>query len=122
MTLREDHSLLRVFLPESDTSDGQAAWRAVVDHLRLAGLAGATAYRGRAGFTADGVSTDAIEVLACDLPVVVEAVDRPDRIEGVLDTVIASVGEKGLVTVERVEVFPRGTAGRVSISSAPALT
>lgn len=116
MSLREEHVLLRVFVPEADRFDDRPAWRAVMEHLRLMGLAGATAYRGRAGFTAGGVSTDAIEVLSYDLPVVVEAVDRPERIEAVLADVSAIVGAKGLVTTERVEVARyRGAENRTVI-------
>lgn len=105
MTLAENHTLLRVFLPESDQFDNREAWRAVMDHLRVSGIAGSTAYRGRAGFTAGGeMMTDAIEALACDLPVVVEAVDRPEKINFILGDVRAIVGAQGLVTVESVEV------------------
>ena len=106
MTLREDRALLRLFLPECAVFDGQDAWRAVIEYLRLSGVAGATAYRGRAGFTARGpISTDAIEVLSGDLPVVIEAVDRPERIEAVVENVRAMAGSRALMTVEKVEAL-----------------
>ena len=103
MSLDERHSLLRVFLPETALFDDRPAWRAVVEHLRLSGFTGATAYRGSAGFTGNALATDRIEVLATGLPVVVEAVDLPEKVERVLDDVRAIVPERGLVTVERVE-------------------
>lgn len=113
MTLREDHALLRVFLPESDTFDGRPAWEAILARLQAAGVAGATASRGRAGFSLGGeMATDAIEVLSFDLPVVVEAVDRPERIDAVLARVQELVTSRGLVTVESVEVVRPGAARR----------
>lgn len=105
MALAEQHALLRVFVPESAHHHGQPAWRAVIARLHAAGIGGATAYRGRAGFTAGGpIHTDAIETLADDLPVVVEAVDRPEQFARVRDELAAIVGDRGLITREMVEV------------------
>lgn len=108
MTLAERHTLLRVFIPESARHRGQPAWHAVLTRLHSAGLAGATAYRGRAGFTAGGpIHTDAIEVLADDLPVVIEAVDQPEKFAALHEELAAMVGSHGLITSEMVELVRR---------------
>lgn len=111
MSLDERHSLLRVFLPETARFDDRPAWRAVVEHLRLAGFTGATAYRGAAGFTGNGFATDRIEVQAAGFPVVVEAVDVPPKVDRVLDDIRAILPDRGLVTVERVEARTYRRAG-----------
>lgn len=105
MPLAERHTLLRIFIPESARHCGQPAWRAVITLLHDANIAGATAYRGRAGFTAGGpIHTDAIEALADDLPIVVEAIDRPEQFTDLYDELAAIVGSHGLITSEMVEV------------------
>jgi PII-like signaling protein len=67
-------------------------------------MAGATVLRGIEGFGANSViHTARILRLSEDLPIVVEMVDTPDKIDRFLEGVDEMVQE-GLVTVERVEI------------------
>ena len=93
--------LLRIVLSESRTRDGQPLFRRVLELLRAEGLAGATVLKGIAGLGQRGdIHTVDIEVISQDLPIAIEAVDRPERIAGVLPKLGLLVSD-GSVTLER---------------------
>jgi uncharacterized protein len=97
--------LARIFVGESDRHEGRPLYQAIVRMLREEGLAGATVLRGIEGFGAHSVvHTARILRLSEDLPIVIEVVDRADRVRAVLPKIEAMVRE-GLVTLERVEVI-----------------
>ena len=96
--------LVRIFVGESDHSDGRPLYEALVRKAREMGLAGATVLRGIEGFGASSVvHTARILRLSEDLPIVVELVDTAEKVEAFLDVAEPMVGE-GLITVERVEI------------------
>ena len=69
------------------------------------GLAGGTVFKGIAGFGAHSrMHTTSIVRLTEDLPILVEFVDQPERIEHIRPFVDAMVRE-GLVTIDPVEVI-----------------
>lgn len=95
----------RAYIGESDQWQGQPLYSAIVREARAAGLAGATVLRGIEGFGANSVIHSArILRLSEDLPVVVDLVDTPERLDAFLPTLLNMVGG-GLVTVEDVEVL-----------------
>ena len=96
--------LLRIFIGESDTWHGRPLYEAIVHRVREQGLAGATVIRGIEGFGADSrLHTSRILRLSEDLPVLIEIVDTPERIEQVLPLLDEMISE-GMVTLERVEI------------------
>jgi PII-like signaling protein len=96
--------LLRIFIGESDTWHGRPLYEAIVHRVREQGLAGATVIRGIEGFGADSrLHTSRILRLSEDLPLLIEIVDTPERIEQVLPLLDEMIGE-GMVTLERVEI------------------
>jgi PII-like signaling protein len=69
------------------------------------GLAGATVVRGLAGYGAHSrLHTAKVLRLSEDLPLVIEIVDREDRIRAFLPACDEMIRE-GLVTLERVEIL-----------------
>ena len=105
MKLPEHGCLLRVFLGESDRSDGKPAYEAIVLAARKAGLAGATVTMGAMGFGGHSrLHTFKILRLSEDLPVVVEIVDTREKIDAFLPQLDALMKE-GLVTMEDVRVI-----------------
>ena len=105
MHLPEDAELLRVFVGESDKRGGVPLYEAIVCAAREHGLAGATVLRGILGFGAHSrIHTAKILRLSEDLPMVVEIVDKSDRIASFLPVLDAMIGE-GLVTLEKVRVI-----------------
>jgi PII-like signaling protein len=96
--------VLRIYIGESDKWHGRPLATALVERLRAEGLAGATVIRAVEGFGANSrIHTAHILRLSEDLPLVVECVDRAERIERILPLVDEMVGD-GMVTLSDVTV------------------
>lgn len=105
MKLEGEGLLVRIFVGESDRWEGLALYEAIVQCAREKGLAGATVLRGIEGFGAHNlIHTTRILRLAEDLPIVIEIVDRKEKIEAFLPELDAMIAE-GLVTLEPVQVI-----------------
>ena len=105
MKFEGEGRLLRIFIGESDRWHGKPLYEAIVQVARREGLAGATVIRGIEGFGADStLHTSRILRLSEDLPVVIEIVDRSERIDAVLPMLDQMVSE-GMVTLETVRVI-----------------
>jgi PII-like signaling protein len=109
MAMPRNAALLRIFLGESDKYQGRPLYEEIVLAARKAGLAGATVLRGPLGFGHSSVlHTAKILRLSEDLPVVVEIVDGPDKIDAFLVLLDPLMNGNGLVTLERVQVLRYG--------------
>lgn len=105
MKIDGEGELLRIFIGESDRWHGRPLSEAIVLRARELGLAGATVLRGLEGFGAHSrIHTSSILRLSQDLPIVVEIVDKPDRIKAFLPVLDEMVHE-GMITVEKVRVI-----------------
>jgi len=108
MEIPEDAVLLRVFIGESDRWHHRALYEAIVLKAREAGLAGATVLRGVMGFgQSSRLHTARIVRLSDDLPLVIEIVDREDRIRAFLPE-LDGMMDSGLVTLEKAQVIRYG--------------
>ena len=97
--------LARIYIGESDHHDGRPLYEAIVEMLRQRGVAGATVLRGIEGYgRAARLHTASVLRLSSDLPILIEVVDREDRLRAVLPQIDAMVPE-GLITLEHVEVI-----------------
>ena len=105
MTIPTEGKLLRIFIGEADRWQGKPLYEAIVIEARKRGLAGATVVKGFMGFGAHSrIHTAKLLELSQDLPIVIEIVDAPERIEAFLPDLEAMVGD-GLITLERAEVI-----------------
>ena len=105
MTIPTEGKLLRIFIGEADRWQGKPLYEAIVTEARKRGLAGATVVKGFMGFGAHSrIHTAKLLELSQDLPIVIEIVDAPERIEAFLPDLEAMVGD-GLITLERAEVI-----------------
>ena len=105
MKLPAEAELLRIFIGESDRAGGRPLYEVIVEEARRRGMAGATVLRGALGFGANSrIHTTKILRLSQDLPIVIEIVDRADRIEAFLPDLDSLIGE-GMVTIEKVRVI-----------------
>ena len=105
MQLPEDGYLLRIFIGESDRHAGKPLYEWIVFQAREQGLAGATVLRGMMGFGANTrvIHTFKIERLSEDLPIVVEIVDRKEKLEAFLESIDEHI-QAGLVTLEKAQI------------------
>ena len=93
---------VRVYCGETDRHDGRPIYELLVEEARKQGAAGATVLRGVLGFGADSlIHTSKILRLSEDLPMIVEIVDRPERISAILPHLEPLVS-RGLITRERL--------------------
>jgi len=105
MKLEGEAQLLRIFIGESDTWHGQPLYEAIVLKARELHLAGATVLRGPMGFGKHSrLHTVKILRLSEDLPIIIEIVDSPEKIDLLLPHLDAMVTE-GLITLEKVHVI-----------------
>ena len=105
MKVEGDGQLLRIFIGESDRWGNQPLTEAIVRRAHEEGLAGATVLRGLEGFGAHSrIHSTKILRLSEDLPVVIEIIDRPERIEAFLPLLDEMVGE-GMMTLEKVHII-----------------
>jgi PII-like signaling protein len=104
MKIEGEGQLLRIFVGESDRWEGRPLHEAIVLEARKAGLAGATVLRGMSGFGANSrIHTTKILRLSEDLPIVIEIVDRAEKIREILPALDRMVTE-GMMTLERVQI------------------
>lgn len=105
MKLPEKSKLIRIFIGEDDRYENKPLYEAIVEMVRKEGLAGATVLKGVLGFGAKSrIHTSKILRLSEDMPMVIEIVDKPERIEKILPLIDKMIGE-GLVTIEDIEVM-----------------
>ncbi len=105
MQLPSEAQLVRIFIGEADLWEGRPLYEVIVGLARQMGMAGATVLRGLMGFGAHSrLHTARILRLSEDLPIVIEIVDKPERIETFLPELDRMIQE-GLVTLEKVTVF-----------------
>lgn len=97
--------LLRIFIGESDRYEGRPLYKYLIEMFRKEGFSGATVLRGIEGYgKTSKMQTMSILRLSTDLPIIVEVVDLPERIEKIkpkLDTII----KQGLITQEKVRII-----------------
>jgi hypothetical protein len=105
MEMPRQAKLLRIFVGESDHYAGRPVYEAIVEEARRLGLSGATVLRGTLGYGAHSrIHTAKLLRLAEELPMVIEIVDREEKINQFLPELDKMIGE-GLVTLEKVEVL-----------------
>jgi len=103
--LKGERVLMRIHIGERDRYEGKPLYEALVNLLRTRGYAGATVFRGVMGYGASGrLATDHMELLAFDLPLVIECVDTQEKIEDILPEIDVMI-DAGLITLERAKVI-----------------
>ena len=90
---------------EQQKYEGKPLYEAIVLRARERGMAGATVLKGSLGFGADSrMHSSKILEISEDLPMVIEIVDKPERIAAFLPELDILIKD-GLVTLESVQVI-----------------
>lgn len=96
---------VRIYIGEQDKAGRKPLWEALLDLLHDNGAAGATVFRGQAGFGAHSrIRMARLADVVPDLPIVVEWIDDPARVERLLPRVSGLV-DHGAITIEDVELL-----------------
>jgi len=110
--LTGEQVLVRIFIGEFDKWRHQPLATALLERLRREGFAGATVFRGTAGFGARSVlHTTHLLRLSEDLPVVIEVVDSESQVERLVP-ILDEMVQEGLVTMEKVRVLKYAPGNR----------
>lgn len=97
--------VVTVYVNSTDQWHGRPLYSAIVQLCRERGMAGATVSRCVEGYGAGGqLHTTRLLELSENLPVRIEIIDLPERIDPFLDALGAMIGE-GLVTVSDTRVL-----------------
>lgn len=105
MKIETDARLVTVYVNSTDQWRGQALYTAIVQLCKDRGIAGATVNRCVEGYGGSGrLHTTRLLELSENLPVRIEIVDIPDRIEPLLAALEPMIGE-GLVVVSNVHIL-----------------
>ena len=105
MKTEVDAKVVTVFVNSTDQWHGRPLYSAVVRLCQDQGIAGATVSRCVEGYGAGGVlHTTRLLELSENLPVRIEIIDIPERIEPLLEGLAGMIGE-GLVTVSNAHVL-----------------
>jgi PII-like signaling protein len=95
---------LTIYVGDSDKHGRKPLHLALVELLHNEGISGATVLHGIEGYGShEQIHTARILDISGDLPVVIVAVDLPEKIEAVLPKLDEMIGE-GLVTTEEARV------------------
>src|SRR5262249_14550080 len=104
MNIAGEGRRIRIYTGEREQWGRKQLFLAVLEFLRAEGAAGATVLRGVAGFGATSrIHTAKILDMSEDLPMVIEWIDTPERVERLLPRVRDMV-TAGLITVEDVHI------------------
>ena len=97
--------LLRIFIDNQDKFRNEPLWEFILKSAREFGLAGATVFKGIAGVGSHSeFRTFNVWRLRQELPVVIEIIDREEKIEEFLEF-LDSIIDEGLITLQDVEVI-----------------
>ncbi len=104
MKIEADAKLVTIYVNSTDHYRGQALYSAIVQLCQDRGIAGATVLRCVEGYGGGGhLHTTRLLELSENLPVRIEIIDIPERIEPLLTALEPLIGE-GLVTVVNVRI------------------
>ena len=104
-SLPAEATRLRIFIGDADRYHHHPLYEAIVLKARELHLAGATVLKSPMGYGGTSrLHTAKILQLSTDLPMVIEIVDEPGKIEAFLP-VLDGMMDGGLVTLERVQVI-----------------
>jgi PII-like signaling protein len=97
--------LMRIYLGESDQWGGKPLYEAIVDRLKIMGVAGATVYRGCLGYGVKGHTHKAGRLpFSHDLPIMISVVDTQEQIDAALEAVDPMM-QDALIVLSDVEAI-----------------
>src|SRR2546421_3713259 len=105
MSLVGEQILLRAYLQSADRAPRTPTYELILNAARSAGLAGATVFRGIAGFGSRGMIGQSAWSIVEHVPVIVEIVDSADKITPFIAGPLDELMTGGMLTLERAAVM-----------------
>jgi len=102
----DKYQLVSVYLNEGDLWDHRPLHLEILRLLERSGCSGGTVVRGLAGYTAGlGIVTTSLVDAGGKLPVVVQFVERSEKVAEVMPTLRRMAGKR-LITIQEVQLVP----------------
>jgi PII-like signaling protein len=112
--LEGDQICMRIYVGEADKYKGKPLYKAIIDLLRQEGIAGVTVYRAIAGYGPSSIfRTTSLLRLSVDLPIIIEVVEDPLKIDAILPKLDEMV-TAGMITLQKVHVLVYRAKGNKS--------
>ncbi len=109
-----------VYVIEGQTYHGTACYAAILDYLFFRGISDATVTRGIAGFGTDHkLHTSRLVDLADKMPIKIEFIESPDRVQELLPK-LAEIASEGLIDVHDTTVIRPSPPGNKEQREVPA--
>jgi PII-like signaling protein len=106
---------------EGQSYHGTACYAAVLDYLFFRGISDATVVRGIAGFGTDHkLHTSRVVELADQMPIKIEFIDTPERVQEVLPK-LSEIASRGLIEVHDTTVIRPQAPGEKRAPDVPAV-
>ncbi|WP_281950420.1 DUF190 domain-containing protein [Nitrosophilus kaiyonis] len=97
--------ILRIYIDNDDKYENKPLWEAILKKAKENGISGATVFKGVAGMGAHSeISSFSIWSMSQKLPIIIEIIDKEDKIMSFLRNVELMI-EEGLVTLMDVDVI-----------------
>ena len=96
---------LTIRIKKNDEVNGKRLQTIILDILMNAGIAGATIWTGVNGFGKRGKSTMQIEGISVNMPLIIEVIDEPTKIEPLLPEINYILGDNGLISINEVYII-----------------
>lgn len=108
MQIRGPAQKVTIYIGESDKWGSKPLHAAILQKLKDEDCGGATIFRALTGFGAQSrIRSASLVALSSDLPLIIEWIDNPNRVERVLPKIQEMVIE-GLITIQSIEVVAYG--------------
>lgn len=102
----DQFQLVSIYLNEADQWDHRPLHLEILRFLEHSGCSGGTVVRGLAGFTlGKGIVTTSLVDVGSKLPVIVQLIERSEKVAEVMPTLRRMAGKR-LITIQEVQVVP----------------
>ena len=103
--IKELKKVLRIYIDNTDTFNGEALWKYILNKANEHKLAGATVYKAVAGVGSHNtIHTFDIFNLSAKMPIVIEIIEEQDSIDSFLNSLEGALKE-AFVTIHSVETI-----------------
>jgi len=94
---------LTIRIKRNDELEGKRLQKLLIDFLIQNHISGATVWTGVDGFGKRRRSTIRLEGVTINMPIVIEIIDEPSKLEPLLSQIKRMVNDHGLVTLHEVD-------------------
>ncbi len=95
---------LAIRIKKNDTVNGKLVHSMILDILKKGSISGATLWTGIGGYGKRGNSTIHVEGISINMPLVIEVIDKLEKLEKVLPEIKKLVADNGLITIHEVGI------------------